>query len=88
MPDGAILPDMAEFPDSGKGTNGNPGAIFWRMVGDTGNVVATFRPNGGQPFVQTIGTWVITPVPLPAAAWLLLGGLGALGVLSRKRRAA
>ncbi|SEA99136.1 VPLPA-CTERM sorting domain-containing protein [Rubrimonas cliftonensis] len=27
------------------------------------------------------------PIPLPAAAWLLLGGLGALGALARRRAA-
>ena len=30
---------------------------------------------------------VHAPIPLPAAAWLLLGGLGALGAVVRKRRA-
>lgn len=66
----------------------NPGSVIWRQVGATGDVVATFRTTDGQPSVQTIGTWVVAPVPLPAAAWLLLGGLGALGAGARKRRAA
>ena len=30
----------------------------------------------------------MTPVPLPAAAWLLLSGLGAVGAFARRRRAA
>jgi hypothetical protein len=70
-------------------TSNTPGSIIWRQVGATGDVVATFRPNGGQPSVQTIGTWeIVAPIPLPAAAWLLLGGVGALGAFARMRRVA
>lgn len=32
-------------------------------------------------------TWSVAPVPLPAAAWLLLSGLAGLGVISRRRAA-
>jgi len=33
-------------------------------------------------------TYSTSPVPLPATAWLMLSGLGGLGAMVRKRRAA
>ena len=33
-----------------------------------------------------VGQLNLTPVPLPAAAWLLLSGIGSFGALARKRR--
>jgi hypothetical protein len=60
----------------GSATQGN--VAF--SVGVTGITTAGF--SGGNPF---FGGGAAAPVPLPAAAWLLLSGLGAVGAIRRRR---
>jgi hypothetical protein len=42
--------------------------------------------NAGMSNMTLMGT--AAPIPLPAAAWLLLGGIAGLGAVARKRKAA
>ena len=51
------------------------------------NVSSVTFSTGGGGNVR-IDDLSAAPVPLPAAGWLLLGGLGAIGALRRRRRAA
>ena len=55
-----------------------PGTYYLRAWGLT---------NGTGPFANGgVGTATITAVPLPAAAWLFLSGLGGLGAVRARRR--
>jgi hypothetical protein len=59
------------------------------FVKDAGTYTLGFEANQNQDtlggFIDTVS---IAPVPLPAAGWMLLAGLGALGAASRRRKAA
>jgi Lamin Tail Domain len=78
---GASTPTSGTF-DNTAGLNGVTLAQF-SAVGVNG---AFTSANGeiGSPGIDT----AVTPVPLPAAAWLMACGLGGFGAFARKKRAA
>lgn len=51
-----------------------------------GTYVLQVRGEAASAGASYSGSAVFTPVPLPAAAWLLLSGIGGLGAWARKRK--
>jgi len=68
------------------GTRSNDGFNPWANSA-TDYEAAGGNTGGGPGFFDEHGTFVlnVAPVPLPAAAWLLLSSLGGLAVFARKR---
>lgn len=63
-------------------------AVFDGLFTDPGTLRGTtfwFRPDDGQGYLAGV---VASTVPVPAGAWLLIGGLGMLGAARRRRKAA
>jgi hypothetical protein len=51
-------------------------------------VYAGFFGGEGQPLTVNYTDTIVNPVPLPAAVWLMLSGLGLLGMVSKRRESA
>ena len=90
-------PGNDNAPGNGKKPSAGGGSVYnVAYLLDLGNTSGTWSTadllnNGGQqPGLSNItlmGTASPAPVPLPAAAWLLLAGVGALGAAARRKAA-
>jgi hypothetical protein len=67
----------------------NNGFNIWSSGGSVYAGFLAGNPNTGAGILYSefdSGTFTVTPVPLPAAAWLLVSGIGGLGALARRRK--
>lgn len=61
----------------------------WPFATDNGSQLGNFESNAGYTLAVSPGqVGQLAPVPLPAAAWLMLIGVVGLGAMARRRRGA
>ena len=85
-----LSPDFRDATNHKSGVTGQNGVPPWsdcvlnpRLCGQ----YALLNAAGSQVESGIVGV-LATPVPLPAAAWLLMSGLGGLAVMARRRESA
>lgn len=87
-PDGSVLPgrNQSNFFVTFENENASGGQMAWLFLDDNGSL----DDNHDDMVIklEIVGGGSLNIVPLPAAGFLLLGGLGALGAVARRRKAA
>ncbi len=89
-PDDATDPGVTAFSVKGGPTGytvWEKGSAAYLGIGDYSDTWTTWNGTiGGLSHIVFYD--LTTPIPLPAAAWLMLGAFGGLGLMARRRKAA
>jgi hypothetical protein len=81
------LSQALSFANDGQ-AQGKVSLAFSRIFNNGRSVIVGYDDSGAGPdrdYDDLVARIDVAPVPLPAAAWLLVAGLGGLGVTARRR---
>lgn len=90
LPANVVLGPLYLALKSGEG-NGDPDWAVFALNGETAGTWKIVSPGPGSQALShanLYGSYTVEQVPLPAAGLLLLGGLGGLAMVRRRRKAA